>query len=133
MKITSALVFKLLIPSVLCASCVDNFDKRLQQEAAQYTANNCPQEAEPGTQLDSLVYNPQNRIYTMYYSVSLANEAIIREQTPLLHHLLCQRLVDNADFKEIKDHGVTFAYVYRSEQTGATFYKTEIRSNEYMK
>ena len=122
---------KVLIISVICTSCVNNFDKILQQEAAQYTANNCPQEAEPGTQLDSLVYNPQERIYTMYYSVSGANEVIMREQTPLLHHLLCQRLIDNADYKEIKDHGVTFAYVYRSKQTGATFYQTEIRSNEY--
>lgn len=77
-----------LIISVICTSCVNKFDKILQQEAAQYTANNCPQEAEPGTQLDSLVYNPQERIYTMYYSVSGANEVIIKRLKIMGLHLL---------------------------------------------
>lgn len=120
-----------LIFSTLLTSCQGNFDQRLQQEAAQYTAKSCPQEPEPGTRLDSLTYNPSTHVYTLYYSVSSANEAILREQSALLHHMLRQRLVDNTDYKEIKDHGVTFAYVYRSQQTGATFYTTEISKEEY--
>lgn len=122
----------LLIFNVFTTSCQSDFDKRLQQEALNFTANNCPQEPEPGTRLDSLTYHPKTRIYTLHYSVSKNNETILREQTPLLHHILRKRLIDDVSYKDIKEHGVTFVYEYRSQQTGSIFYKTEIRKEEYL-
>lgn len=93
--------------------------------------NNCPQEPEAGTRLDSVAYSPQSKTYTLYYSLSAANEALYREQSTLLHYMLRQRLIDNSDYKEVKAQRVTFAYEYRSQTTGSVVYETQIKAEEY--
>lgn len=68
-------IFALVICALSSASCQMNFDERLQHEAEEFTKNNCPQEPEAGTRLDSVAYSPQSKTYTLYYSLSAANEA----------------------------------------------------------
>ncbi len=121
----------LVLSAFTTQSCHMNFDERLQHEAEEFTRNNCPQEPESGTRLDSVAYSPQRKTYTMYYSLSAANEALYREQTSLLHYMLRQRLIDNTDYKEVKAHRVTFAYEYRSQTTGTVVYETLIKAEEY--
>lgn len=123
----------LIISAFTISSCQKSFDERLQHEADAFTRNNCPQEPEAGTRLDSVAYSPKLKTYTMYYSLSSTNEALYREQTALLHYMLRQRLIDNTDYKEVKDHRVTFAYVYRSQTTGTVVYETQIKAEEYYK
>lgn len=121
----------LVISALSSASCQMNFDERLQHEAEDFTKNNCPQEPEAGTRLDSVAYSPQSKTYTLYYSLSAANEALYREQSTLLHYMLRQRLIDNSDYKEVKAQRVTFAYEYRSRTTGSVVYETQIKAEEY--
>ena len=92
-------IFALVICALSSASCQMNFDERLQHEAENFTKNNCPQEPEAGTRLDSVAYSPQSKTYTLYYSLSAANEALYREQSTLLHYMLRQRLIDNSDYR----------------------------------
>ncbi len=91
-------IFALVICALSSPSCQMNFDERLQHEAEEFTKNNCPQEPEAGTRLDSVAYSPQSKTYTLYYSLSAANEALYREQSTLLHYMLRQRLIDNSDY-----------------------------------
>lgn len=131
-KFNTLIASSALIFSALCSvSCQMNFDERLQHEAELFTRNNCPQEPEAGTRLDSVAYSPQRKTYTMYYSLSATNEALYREQSALLHYMLRQRLIDNTDYKEVKAHRVTFAYEYRSQTTGTMVYETQIKAEEY--
>ncbi len=117
---------------MLCGSaCQSNFDKRFYREAKEYTKNNCPMSVEEGTLLDSISYNQVSRVYTLYYSVNCENEAVMKANTPLLHYNLLQLLMNNTDYKEVKDNGVTFEYIYRSERTHKMFYTTQIRKEEY--
>lgn len=127
----SAIIAFALIITPFVVSCQMNFDERLRREAEEFTKNNCPQEPEAGTRLDSVVYSPSRQTYTLYYSLSATNEALFREQTPLLHYMLRQRLINNTDYKEVKSHGITFAYVYRSQSSGAKVYETQIKAEEY--
>lgn len=120
-----------LLVLLLTVSCQENFDQRLKREAQSYTQNNCPQEVETGLWLDSLSYDIPSRTYTSHYTANTTNEQLLREQTPLLHHLLLQRLIDNTDYKDVKAQGVVFGYVYRSKTTKAVFYKTNIEPSEY--
>lgn len=127
------IVIALIFSAFTASSCQMNFDERLQHEAAEFTKNNCPQEPEAGTRLDSVAYSPKSKTYTMYYSLSATNEALFREQTALLHYMLRERLIDNTDYKEVKEHRVTFAYEYRSQTTGTIVYETKIKADEYEK
>ena len=112
-------------------ACQESFDKRLQREARDFTENHCPQEPEPGTQLDSTTYAPNERVYTLWYSLAPENETAIRERTELLHQLLLHELVADVNYINLKNEGNTFRYVYRSQQTGALIYETQIKAKEY--
>ena len=112
-------------------ACQESFDKRLQREARDFTENHCPQEPEPGTRLDSTSYEPDGRVYTLWYSLAAENEAAIRQQKELMHRLLLHELVADANYINLKKEGVTFRYVYRSQQNGAPVYDTQIKPQEY--
>lgn len=115
----------------LIISCQENFDKRLHREANEYTENKCPQEVEPGLMLDSISYSIASRTYTTFYSANAANEQMLRSNSPLLHQMLVKQLINNTDYKDIKDKGVTFRYVYHSQATKTVFYETTVTANEY--
>ena len=120
------------LPALLClTACQENFDKRLQREAREFTENHCPQEPEPGTRLDSTSYEPDGRVYTLWYSLAAENEAAIRQQKELMHRLLLHELVADVNYINLKKEGVTFRYVYRSQQNGAPVYDTQIKPQEY--
>ena len=74
----------LLLPTILI-SCKDGFDKELEREAKEFTTNRCPIEVESGTTLDSLIYDPNRKIYTSYYSLNGTNEPFYSSNAPLLH------------------------------------------------
>lgn len=113
------------------ASCQEDFDKRLQREAQEFTETKCPMEPETGTRLDSTTYDPQSHIYTRWFSLSQQNEAAVLANAPLLRRSLVHQLIDDVDFKAVKENGVTFRYVYRSLQTGKIVYDTNIKAEEY--
>ena len=129
-SIASATV-AILSAFVRLTACQESFDKRLQREARDFTENHCPQEPEPGTQLDSTTYAPNERVYTLWYSLAPENETAIRERTELLHQLLLHELVADVNYINLKNEGITFRYVYRSQQTGALIYETQIKAKEY--
>lgn len=125
-------IFALFIGSLLLFSaCQESFDKRLEREAREYTRNKCPYEPEPGTRLDSVAYNIKTRTFTSYYSLAAINSQIMKENAPLLHHRLLEELKASADYKAVKDEQVTFAYIYRSQDTGKVVYTTQITASEY--
>lgn len=114
-----------------CSSCFESFDKRLQREAREFTENHCPQVPEPGTLLDSTTYDITSRTYTLWYSLSTANAEVYTANIPLLHQALLERLLDDVNYKSLKDHNVIFRYVYTSQQNRRVIYQTQIGPNEY--
>ena len=131
-KIIRSLVL-LLTFGIFVTSCQEDFNHRLQREAREFTESSCPQEVEAGNVLDSMSFNPVTQTYGLYYSVNAENEQVLRASSRLLHLKLLNILVANTDYKEVKEHGVTFKYVYRSKQTSSIVYQTDIKASEYQK
>ena len=131
MKPLSLAAWAAICMTSVLTSCHENFDKRLEREAREFTENRCPQEPEPETRLDSTTYHPEQHVYTLWYSLAAANEAAMREQTALMHRLLVRELVGDVNYKMLKDEGITFRYVYRSQATGAVVYDTQVKAEEY--
>jgi len=115
------------------ASCQENFDKRLQREAQEITRTKCPQEPSPGERLDSIVYAPASRVLSFYYTESPTNEAILLGRTTLLRANLVAQLIADVNYKEVKDKGITFRYVYMSEHSERPLFETKITAAEYKK
>lgn len=113
------------------SACHEDFDSRLQRESIEYTKNNCPETVEPGTVLDSVTYSPKQRTYTLWYRLTAENSQILQDNTPLLHQTLLQKLVNDVNYKALKDEGINFSYVYRTNRT--IIYQTIITKNEYCK
>lgn len=120
-----------LIILLTCSSCFESFDKRLQREAREFTENHCPQVPEPGTLLDSTTYDIASRTYTLWYSLSAANAEVYSANIPQLHQALLERLLDDVNYKSLKDHEVIFRYVYTTQPNGQVIYQTQINPNEY--
>ena len=127
---TNLILVAFVLMTLFC-SCQENFDKSLQREAREFTEKQCPQEVEEGTRLDSLVYSPASHTLTHYYSVNHANERVLKDQTPLLHHILVQRTANDIVYKSVKDEDVTFKYVYYSQSKKTIVYETQVGPHEY--
>lgn len=112
-------------------ACGSSFEERLTEEAKEYTANHCPEKVEDGMYLDSIGYDGKTNVYTSYYSVDANAESLLNGNIPLLHELLLRQLKDNVEYKTVKEHLVTFAYLYRSKVSGRTIYTTRIEAKEY--
>lgn len=121
----------LILSTFALAACQESFDKRLQREAREFTANHCPQEPEPGSRLDSTTYDPADRTYTSWYSLNANNELVLSSNTPLLRHRLLKQLAADVNHKALKDEQVNFRFVYRSQATGNVIYETRIEAGEY--
>lgn len=117
--------------TLLAASCQENFDSRLQREAKEYTAKHCPEPTEEGSTLDSLTYDPTSHIYALHFSIDGTNEAIYRENEPILHHQLIQRVQTDDNTKALRKHAVNYKFVYRSATTHQVIYETLITPQEY--
>ncbi len=124
-------VILLLAAFALCVTgCQENFDKRLQREAREYTEKHCPEESEPGTTLDSLTYDVSSRVYSMYYTLSSENEAVFRSSLAYVRDGLVERLVMDEKSKTIKEHDVNFRFVYRSKD-GKLVYEATLKPSDY--
>ncbi len=124
-------VILFLAALTLCVTgCQENFDKRLQREAREYTEKHCPEESEPGTTLDSLSYDVSSRVYSMYYTLSNQNEAVFRSNIAFVRDGLVERLVMDEKSKTIKEHQVAFRFVYRSKD-GKKVYETTLKPSDY--
>lgn len=117
--------------ALLASSCQEQFDKRLKREAEDYTMKHCPQQAEEGTVLDSLTYDMKERVYTMWYTLNKTNAVVFRENEPILHDQLIQRVQTDETTKSIRNHDVTFRFVYRSDSAHTVVYETRVTPQEY--
>lgn len=130
---TTTLASCLLLSASTLLSCQEQFDKRLAREAQEYTSKHCPQQAEEGTTLDSLTYNLDSRIYTMWYTLDKANEVVFKANEPVIHYELVQRILTDDNTKSIREHSVIFRFVYRSSSSHKFIYQTTVTPQEYGK
>lgn len=114
------------------SSCQESFDERLTREANEFTAKHCPQHPEPGTRLDSVSYNSVHRTYTFWYALTSQNASILQGNgKALMHEIIAKQLRADINYKKCKDEGITFRYVYCSQDDGNVIFETMIEKGEY--
>ncbi len=113
------------------AGCQGNFDQKLEREAADYTAEHCPQRVDEGTVLRQVSYDRDKRVYTFHYQLSPAYASALSTHQAALRLAIVKQLRNDVDYQKLKDEGVIFSYEYRSEADGRLTYRTEVRPAEY--
>lgn len=116
---------------LLFSSCRDDFGKRLQQEATDYTKKRCPQRLDAYTTLDSVVYDPDTRIYARYFSLDATTPETLLEHPASIREMLLQELKGDAGWKRCKDEGICFSYSYRSKRNDSLVYTTTLSPDDY--
>ena len=124
-------IFSIAAFLFLFVSCQESFDKRLAREAGEFTREKCPFEPQPGCRLDSTTYEISSRTYTLWYSISAESEAILKRREADMRLLLVKELHEDVNYKALKDEGVIFHYVYRSQLSGNVLFETRITKEEY--
>lgn len=81
--------------------------------------------------LNSLTYDMKERVYTMWYTLNKTNAVVFRENEPILHDQLIQRVQTDETTKSIRNHDVTFRFVYRSDSAHTVVYETRVTPQEY--
>ena len=121
----------ILLSVWLCHGCGNDFDTRLQREAAEYTRKHCPQKLDGFTTLDSVAYSPERRTYTRYLSLSPQTPPTLFEKDETVRNLLLQELKADVGWKRCKDEGIRFAYVYHWQHSGKVAYSLVFTSEDY--
>lgn len=102
----------LLLTAAALTACGGSFDDRLREEAADYTANHCPQRLDAYTVLDSVAYDASTRTYTSFLSVPDSLAAALRGNADELRAVLTGDLKADVGKKRCKDEKIAFRYVY---------------------
>lgn len=122
--------------AVLCLqSCnKENLDQKFERESIEFTKENCPQDIDPYTTLDSAYYNPETKTYTFYHTVKdfMDNDTIYTE--PVIEEFrsyIIDELRSSISLKKYKDCGITFAYQYFSDKSGKSIVYLEFPKEDY--
>lgn len=90
---------------------------RIYRHAREFTQNSCPKQMDEFTVLDSLVYEPETRVMSYYYSVSgrLDTDSVYNSKLiGVFHTNLLDNIRQNVGLLELKEHATTFRYTYYS-------------------
>jgi len=117
---------------MMLTACQETMDERCMREAKEYTKKHCPAFVSDGVTIDSLVYVPQTRTLTYYYTL----EGAIDDAKALKEHdfkgILLKELRNTASMKIYKDAGYNFRYVYYStKKSGAKLFEATFREKDY--
>jgi hypothetical protein len=117
-------------------SCQENFDKRLQREAKEYSAQHCPQQVQEETVLDSTTYDIPTRTFTRWFTLSGSLDTpqaqeIMQKQQSTLQQALLKELQDDPKWKYCMEKEIIFAYKYRSKESGNIVFQTTLMPKDY--
>lgn len=121
-------MMKQIIPIVaflLLSACNhESKDEKICRQAQEFTRTSCPKSMDEYTALDSLVYTPEGRIMSYYYSVSDkmdCDSVYDAEMLDVFHTSLLSNIRQNTGLLELKEHSVTFRYIYSSASDDKTY------------
>jgi len=109
-----------LVGALLLISCQETMDERCARECKEYTKKKCPALITKGLTIDSLVYSPESRTLTYYFTT----EGVLDNQLAIAQHdlrgMLLKELKNSTTMKDYKEAGFNFCYVYYSTKNKGT-------------
>lgn len=125
----------LLALSMLFVACLqESADERIRRQAREFTRTSCPKPMDAYTTLDSLVYDIEHRTMLYHYSLSGrmdADSIYTSEMLNVFHEDLMDNICRNTGLIELRQHGVTFRYIYVSSTTGREYMSFIFRPEDY--
>ena len=118
------LLFACLAATVLACR-HETLDEKICRQTRDFTQQSCPRPMDPYTVLDSMVYVPGTRTMSYHYSMSgkMDTSSVYNEaMKDMFYTDLLDNIRQNPGLNELKEHGVTFRYVYSSGKDASTEY-----------
>ena len=129
-------LFHILTLAIILSACQTPLDKRIEQEAREYTEKHCPNWIDACTRLDSTTYDIASRTYTYWYCVTGAADSddyfsTIQADSLLSRQRFAQALRNNPDLKQTLEAKINICYRYRSEQTQQVRFSITVTPEDY--
>ncbi len=121
--------------TVMLVACIRmSLDDKIYQHTREFTKSACPKRMDKYTMLDSMVYSRQGRVMSYYYTVSDAmdTDSIYTSKIrDIFDASLINNIRQNASLTELKEHKVTFTYIYTSKATGKKYMTFTYKPEQY--
>ncbi len=111
-----------------------SLDDKIYQQTRDYTKASCPKRMDQYTVLDSMVYVSANRTMVYHYSVSDkmdVDSVYTAQMIDLFDTNLLNNLRQNPGLNELKEHAVTFHYMYTSQTNGKKYMSFTYTPDQY--
>ena len=118
-------IFLMISAIILMTACQESLEERAAREAREVTESKCPMPVGNNLYLDSIVFNIPTHTPTQYFRFvgDTDNDSV----TTVLKGndvkgTLVQELKNTPNYKALREHGVSFRYIYRSTKNPETTY-----------
>jgi hypothetical protein len=111
-------------------------DERICMQTRKYTIENCPLRMDQYTMLDSMVYHIDGKVMSYHYSLSgvMDTDSIHNSTTyNAFHDMLLNNILQNTGLHELRQHNVSFQYIYISSTTGKEYMRLNFTPSDYNK
>ncbi len=118
---------------LMLTSCQETMDERCARECKEYTEKKCPALITAGVTIDSLIFTPETRTLTYYFTTSgvLDNPETIKQHD--LRGMLLKELKNSTSMKDYKEAGYSFGYVYYSTKNkGTRLFEATFLKKDYL-
>jgi len=117
---------------LLLAGCQETMDERCARECKEYTETKCPALIAEDVTIDSLIYTPESRTLTYYFTAGGILDDAEKLQQNNLRDMLLKELRNSTSMKEYKEAGYNFSYVYYSAKNkGTRLFEATFLQKEY--
>ncbi len=122
---------------MLVAACKrESLDDKIFRQTQEFTKNSCPKQMDKYTILDSMVYHPTGRVMVYHYSVSDkmdVDSVYTSSMIDLFDTNLLNNICQNPGLNELKQHAVTFRYIYSSKTRDVEYMSFTYAPEDYTK
>ncbi len=111
-----------------------SLDDKIYQQTRDYTKTSCPKRMDQYTVLDSMVYVSASRTMVYHYSVSDkmdVDSVYTTQMIDLFDTNLLNNVRQNPGLNELKEHAVTFHYIYSSQTNGKEYMSFTYTPDKY--
>ena len=113
-----AFLFIIPVVGVLCIAChKQKFDERVIAEIQHFNKKEAPKRLDIYTTFDSMAYDVSNQTLTYFYTVEGEADSDLFPVDAFKQQLK-ENLHSSLQLKAHKEHGLSFRYLYLSQQTG---------------
>lgn len=106
----------LILIAFFVSSCQETLEEKAERQARDYTRKYCPTPIDNDTRTDSIVFDPQKKVYYYYISFfnSLDDEYIVNENKDRFAQMLTQSIKDSPGQRGFLEAGFRFEYICHS-------------------